>query len=76
MEMILTDIQILAILLCLGLSLVAYKTRIAPLALVPSMGFFILGFQIYDASQDILILVLFFLTAITQFVVCFRGNES
>lgn len=75
MEMILTDIQILAMLLCLGLSFVAYKTRMAPLALVPSMGFFILGFQIYGECHDILILVLFFMAAITQFVVCFRGSE-
>ena len=76
MDMILTDIQILAILLCVGLSLVAYRTRIAPLALVPSIGVFILGFQIYGASEDILILVLFFMAAIAQFVVCFRGNDS
>lgn len=74
MELILTDIQILEILLCAALSFVSYKVRIPAIALIPAMGFFILGFQIYTASQDLLILALFYMGAIVQFMVCFRSK--
>lgn len=75
MEMILTDIQLLEILICAVLSFVAYRTRIATIALVPSIGFFVLGFQLYDASQDIFILALFFLMAVVSFTVTMRVKE-
>lgn len=74
MDLILTDIQILGIIMCAVLSLVAYKCRMPPLSLVPGIGFFILGYQIFDASGDTLILMLFFLTAVSQFVLCYRTD--
>jgi len=45
------------------------------LAAVPAIGFFILGFEIYTASQDLLVLGLFYMTAVVQFVVCFGRSD-
>jgi len=75
MEMVITDIQILCIAICTVLSFVAYKIRIPTLAVVPAVGFFILGFEIYTASQDLLVLGLFYLVAVVQFVLCFGRRE-
>ena len=76
MEMVLTDIQILGTIICFILSLVAYKVRIPSISIIPAIGLFVLGFQIYSASEDLLILGLYYFAAITQFVVCFGNGES
>lgn len=77
MELIITDIQILCIILCAALSLISYRTRLPPISVIPAIGFFVIGFQIYDASEDLLVLALFYMTAIVQFVVCFgHGSEG
>ena len=73
--MVITDIQVLCILMCAVLSFVAYRIRIPSLAVVPAIGFFILGFEIYTASQDLLVLGLFYLVAVIQFVLCFGRRE-
>lgn len=75
MDLILTDVQILGIIMCAVLSFVAYRIRVPSLALVPSVGFFILGYQIFDAAQDPLLLILFWVTAIASFTICFRSER-
>lgn len=75
MDLIITDVQVLCILMCAVLSFVAYKVRIPSLAVVPAIGFFVLGFEIYSASQDLLVLGLFYLTAVVQFVLCFGRRD-
>lgn len=77
MDMVITDIQALALIVCAALSLVAYKVKVPSIALIPAVGFFVLGFEIYNASEDLLILALFFMTAVVQFVLCFgQGSRS
>ena len=76
MDIILTDVQILAMLICGVLSLIAYKVRIPTIAVIPSVGFFVLGFEIYTASEDLLILGLFFMLAVVQFVICFGAANG
>lgn len=76
MDIILTDVQILAVLICGALSLIAYKFRIPTIAVIPSIGFFVLGFEIYTASEDLLILGLFFMLAVVQFVICFGAANG
>ena len=75
MEMIITDIQILEILMCGLLSFIAYKVKQPAVALIPAIGLFVLGFQIYSASDDLLILALFYITAILQFVICMGSGR-
>ena len=75
MEMVLTDVQLLSMVICGVLSLIAYRVRIPSLAIIPCAGFFILGFQVYSASEDLLVLGLFIMLAITQFVICFRSGS-
>ncbi len=76
MDIIITDIQILAMLICAALSFIAYKVRIPTIAVIPAIGFFILGFEIYTASEDLLILGLFFMLAVVQFVICFGAANG
>lgn len=74
MDLIITDVQILCIILCAALSFIAYHVRIPAIATVPAIGFFVLGFEIYNASDDLLVLALFYMAAVVQFVVCFRDR--
>lgn len=71
-DLVITDVQVLCIIICAVLSFVAYRVRIPSLAIVPAIGFFVLGFEIYSASQDLLVLGLFYLVAVVQFVLAFR----
>lgn len=75
MDMVLTDTQILAMLICAALTFVAFRVRMPTLALIPSVGFFILGYQIYDAAHDPLLLALFWVVAVVSFVICFRSDR-
>jgi len=74
--MIITDVQILGLLLCGILSVIAYKTKIPSIALIPGAGFFILAFDIYQDTESLLLLGLFFALAVIQFVICFSGSKS
>lgn len=76
MDFVLTDIQILAFIMCAALSFIAYKCRIPTIAVIPAIGFFILGFEIYEASEDLLILGLFFMVAVVQFILCFGHGRK
>lgn len=71
MDFVITDVQILGCIVCAVLSLIAYKCRYPSVAVIPAIGLFILGFEIYTASDDLLILGLFFMLAVVQFVICF-----
>lgn len=75
MEMIITDIQILELVICAVLAYVAYRTKQPAVALIPAIGLFVLGFQIYSASDDLLILALFYISAILQFVLCIGSGR-
>lgn len=76
MEMILTDVQILATLICAVFSFIAWKMRSPPIAIVPAIGFCYLGLQIYDASGDLMILGLYYFTASVQFLLSFGSSGS
>lgn len=76
MEIYLTDLQILGTLFCAVLFFIAWKLRLPMLAIIPSIGFFYLGLQIYDASEELLILGLYYFTAIVMFVICFGKGVS
>lgn len=76
MEIILTDIQLLALLICAILSYVAWKCRVPAVSVIPAIGFFIIGFDIYEASSDLLILGLFFTVAVVQFILAFNHSSG
>lgn len=76
LDTVITDLQLLSCLICAILSLVAYRVRIPSLAVVPAIGFFILGFELFNASHDLLILGLFYLVAVVQFVLAFGHARS
>ena len=71
-----TEIQILGLLICAVLSAIAYKTKQPPIALISSVGIFIIGFQIYSDSEDLLILGLCFVLAFVQFMICFPSRRG
>lgn len=75
MEMLLTDIQILALLLCLLMSYIAYRARSPAVSIVPCIGLFLLGFDIYSASDSFLLLGLLVTLAVSIFVICYSRKR-
>ena len=71
---LLTEAQLLALVICAILSVVAYKCRMPSLALIPGIGFLYLGYQIFEASDDAFLLLLFIIVAVSQFVLCFGSD--
>lgn len=60
------DATILSMLVCIGLALVAYRTRMLPVMVVSSLGWIIIGLQIYENLESLLALALIFMLAISQ----------
>ena len=66
---LLTDTQILALIICAALAIIGYKVKQPGISLIAGVGLFILGFQIYSASSDILLLGLMIMLAVSQFII-------
>lgn len=71
-----TDVQILAIIICSVMSYLAFKLRIPPLTLIPSAGFCIIGIQIYQEASDFLILALFIMLALTVSIITYGRRRA
>lgn len=66
---LLTESQILALIICAALAYIGYKVRQPGISLISGIGLFIVGFQIYQSSSDILLLGLMIMLAVTQFII-------
>ena len=66
---LLTETQLLALLICAALAIIGYKVKQPGISLIAGIGLFILGFQIYDSSSDILLLGLMIMLAVSQFII-------
>lgn len=76
MEIIITDIQALALVACLIISYVAYRTRLPALSIVPTVALFIISFQLYTASEDPLIMLILWTCAVVAFIIPYRGSRA
>lgn len=66
---LLTDTQILALIICAALAIIGYKVKQPAISLIAGIGLFILGFQVYQSSSDILLLGLMIMLAVSQFII-------
>jgi hypothetical protein len=66
---IFTETQLLALLICAALAIIGYKVKQPGISLISGIGLFILGFQIYQSSSDILLLGLMVMLAVSQFII-------
>lgn len=68
MPLILGDLDILAMIMCAVLSLIAARMRSWPIAFIATVGLVIESLRLYAASQDLLILGLMWAVAFIQLV--------
>lgn len=69
--------QIFAMLLCLFLAYIGYKMRSWTFTVISSLGWLIIGLNIYQATEDSLIFCLIFAIAVGQaFLIFFSKGDN
>lgn len=68
LQTILTDVDVLILVVCVALTLIAHKARSWPPAFLSMVGLIILALRIFDAGQDLLLLGLMLAVAIIQVI--------
>ena len=63
-----TEGLIIAMLLCVGLAVLAVKMRSLPVIFISSVGWTICGLQIWQQTEEILPMLLVFMLAVSQFM--------
>lgn len=69
------EMMILAMLLCLGLEILAYIMRMWPVSFISSMGWVIISLQLYQESEDLLVTGLILVLAVAQ-IIMIRDREA
>ena len=70
-----SEMIILAMLLCLGLEILAYIMKMWPVSFVSSMGWVIISLQLYQESEDLLVTGLILVLAVAQ-IIMIRDRET
>lgn len=70
------EMMILELLICVGLTLIAYKIQSWPIAFVSSLGITIIGLNLFTDSGDWLILALTLGLAFSQILICGIGDSK
>ena len=63
-----TESLIIACIVCIGLSLLAYIMKSLPLVFISSIGWLICGLKIFQQTEDMLPMMLLFVFAFGQFM--------
>ena len=63
-----TEGLIIALIVCLGLSILAYLMKSLPFIFISSIGWLICGLEIFQQTEDMLPMFLLFVLAIGQFM--------
>lgn len=63
-----TEGLIIAMLLCVGLTVLAVKMRSLPVIFISSVGWTICGLQIWQQTEEVLPMLLVFMLAVAQFM--------
>ena len=69
------EMMILAMLLCLGLEILAYIMKMWPVSFISSMGWVIISLQLYQESEDLLVTGLILVLAVAQ-IIMIRDRET
>lgn len=65
--MVITEGLIIAMIACAALTLIAYRLQSLPIIFVGSIGWFIIGLQTFQQTDEVLPLFLMFMLAFGQF---------
>lgn len=68
--------QLFALLLCLFLTLIAYKLKSWPMCLVSSFGWLAVGAMIYGTTENPLLFLLIFTIAVGQSLMVYRMEDK
>lgn len=68
----LDPIYVFGMLLCLLIAYLGYKQKSPAIMLVSCFGWIIIGFRIFEAAQDYLVLGLMVMVAFSQFFLAWR----
>ena len=63
-----TESLIIACIVCIGLSILAYLMKSLPFIFISSIGWLICGLQIFQQTEDMLPMMLLFVFAFGQFM--------
>jgi hypothetical protein len=66
--MMISEGLIIACVVCVGLTILAYKMRSLPVMFISSIGYLICGLQIFQQTTEILPLILLLMFALGQFM--------
>lgn len=69
-----TEGLILAMLLCVALTILAYKLQSLPIIFISSVGWLIAGLQTYQQTEEIFPFMLTFMLAVGQFFLIRRAR--
>lgn len=70
-----SEMMILAMLLCVGLAILAYAMRMWPIAFISSMGWVIISLRLFQEQEDYLVTGLILMLAIAQ-IIMIRDKEA
>ena len=63
-----TEALIISCIVCLGLTLLAYKMKSLPIIFISSIGWLVCGLEIFQQTEDMLPMLLLFVFAFGQFI--------
>lgn len=66
---------IVAMLLCVGLALLAVKMRSLPVIFISSVGWTICGLQLWQQTEEVLPMLLVFMLAVAQFMLINKEGQ-
>lgn len=68
------EMIVLAMIICAGLAIVGFKMRMWPVTFISSLGWLVIAMQLFQETENYLVLALLIMLSITQ-VVCVREAE-
>lgn len=70
-----TEGLIIAMLLCVGLALLAVKMHSLPIIFISSVGWTICGLQVWQQTEEVLPMLLIFMLAMAQFILLNKEGQ-
>lgn len=70
-----SEMTILAMLLCVGIAVMGLRMKIWPVTFVSSLGWVVIGLRLFDQDQDFLVLALVVMAAISQIIMSIEAEQ-
>lgn len=70
-----SEMTILAMLLCVGIAVMGLRMKIWPVTFVSSLGWVVIGLRLFAQDQDFLVLALVVMAAISQIIMSIEAEQ-